>query len=142
MEAAALLCADVCCVLDSDLVALGYAVCTLECKGAYGPVIFDHLAADGASLTGGQVTVVTVGQVNADFLGSLHLETVHSLTSLGNVDLVVVRVAHFDSLLCFLRKNCFPKKAFSFRNPSLTRVEKAMNGECRKYWNKVYFGNI
>ena len=27
----------------------------------------DHLAADGAGLTGGQVTVVTVGQVNANF---------------------------------------------------------------------------
>ena len=67
MEAAALLCADVCCVLDSDLVALGYAVCTLECKGAYGPVIFDHLAADGACLAGGQVAVVAIGQVDADF---------------------------------------------------------------------------
>ena len=66
MEAAALLCADVCCVLDSDLVALGYAVCTLECKGAYGPVIFDHLAADGAGLTGGQVAVVTVLQVDTN----------------------------------------------------------------------------
>ena len=67
MEAAALLCADVCCVLDSDLVALGYAVCTLECKGAYGPVIFDHLAAHGACFPGGQVAVVAVGQIDAHF---------------------------------------------------------------------------
>ena len=90
MEAAALLCADVCCVLDSDLVALGYAVCTLECKGAYGPVIFDHLAAHGAGFTGSQVTVVAALQIYANFARSLHLETVHSFTSLGNIDLVVV----------------------------------------------------
>ena len=99
MEAAALLCADVCCVLDSDLVALGYAVCTLECKGAYGPVIFDHLAADGAGFPGSQVTVVTIGQVNTDFLSSLHLELVHSFLSLGNIDPVVIGIAHLDSLL-------------------------------------------
>ena len=98
MEAAALLCADVCCVLDSDLVALGYAVCTLECKGAYGPVIFDHLAADGACLAGGQVAVVAVGQVDADFGSCLHLELVHCLTGLGDIQLVVI-VAHNRSLL-------------------------------------------
>ena len=102
MEAAALLCADVCCVLDSDLVALGYAVCTLECKGAYGPVIFHHLAAHGASLTGGQVAVVTVGQIDADFLGSLHLELVHGFLSLGNIDPVVIGIAHIQSLLLII----------------------------------------
>ena len=113
MEAAALLCADVCCVLDSDLVALGYAVCTLECKGAYGPVIFDHLAAYRAGLTGSQVTVVAVGQVDAHFLGSLHLETVHGFTGLGDIDLVVVGIAHkkFSPLLSSeedtLRRKCF-----------------------------------
>ena len=29
--------------------------------------LLDHLAADGAGLAGGQVTVVTIGQVHADF---------------------------------------------------------------------------
>ena len=29
--------------------------------------LLDHLAADGAGLTGGQVTVVAIGQVNANF---------------------------------------------------------------------------
>ena len=29
--------------------------------------LLDHLAADGAGFTGGQVTVVTVGQVDANF---------------------------------------------------------------------------
>ena len=112
MEAAALLCADVCCVLDSDLVALGYAVCTLECKGAYGPVIFDHLAADAACLAGGQVAVVAVGQVDTDFGSSLHLEAVHSLTSLGDIDLIVVLHTKFSPFAFFGRKH-FPKKAFS-----------------------------
>ena len=111
MEAAALLCADVCCVLDSDLVALGYAVCTLECKGAYGPVIFDHLAPDGACLAGGQVTVVAVGQVDTDFGSCLHLEAVHSLTGLRNVDLVVILAAHSNSLLCFLRTKILPEES-------------------------------
>ena len=66
--------------------------------------LLDHLAADGAGLAGGQVAVIAVGQVDAHFLGSLHLEAVHGLAGLGNVDLVVVRVAHFGSLLCFLRR--------------------------------------
>ena len=58
----------------------------------------DHLAADGASFTGGQVTVVTVGQVDAHFLSSLHLELLHSLLCLGNIDLIVT-IAHIYSLL-------------------------------------------
>ena len=62
--------------------------------------LLDHLAADGAGLTGGQVTVVAVGQVDADLLSSLHLELVHSLTGLGDVELVVI-VAHNRSLLQF-----------------------------------------
>jgi hypothetical protein len=60
------------------------------------------------------VTVVAVGQIDTDFLGSLHLELVHGLTSLGNVDLVVVIVAHirFSPFAFFGRKHP-PKKAFS-----------------------------
>ena len=33
---------------------------------SYGPHLLDHLAADGAGFAGGQVTVVTVGQVHAN----------------------------------------------------------------------------
>ena len=51
------------------------AVCSMECKGSYGAILFDHLAADGAGLTAGQVTVVTIGQVDANFLSCLHLST-------------------------------------------------------------------
>ena len=138
MEAAALLCADVCCVLDSDLVALGYAVCTLECKGAYGPVSFDHLTADGACLAGGQVTVVTVGQVNTNFLCCLHLELVHSLASLGNVQLIVVRVAHFRTLLFFLRKVTLSEESVFVSVgvflPDKKTIHLFLFGNLRNYW--------
>ena len=78
--------------------ALGDSVMSLIFYVSYGTNILDHLAADGAGLTGGQVTVVAIGQVDAHFLGSLHLELVHGLTSLRNVDLVVA--LHIVSLLC------------------------------------------
>ena len=55
-----------------------------------GFLILDHLAADGAGFPAGQVTVVAVGQVDTHFLSSLHLELIHSLLSLGNVDLIVL----------------------------------------------------
>jgi hypothetical protein len=45
--------------------------------------------------------IVTIGQVNTDFLGCLHFELVHGLAGLGDIQLIVVRVAHFDSLLLF-----------------------------------------
>ena len=59
-----------------------------ECS--YGKIVLDHLAADGAGFTGGQVTVVAVCQVDANFLSSLHLELLHSLLCLGNIDLIVL----------------------------------------------------
>ena len=37
--------------------------------GSYGTNVLDHLAADGAGFPGSQVTVVAVGQVDADLLG-------------------------------------------------------------------------
>ena len=86
--------------------------------------LLDHLAADGAGFAGGQVTVVAVGQVDADFLSSLHLELVHSLTSLGNVDLVVVIVAHirFSPLSFSGKQGAFRmERVFSFRRHILTR---------------------
>ena len=38
-----------------------------EVHTSYGTLVFDHLAADGTGLAGGQVTVVTVGQVDTYF---------------------------------------------------------------------------
>ena len=57
MEAADLLCTDVDCILGGNLMAVCDTVCSVECKGSYGPILFDHLAADGAGFTGGQVAV-------------------------------------------------------------------------------------
>ena len=110
-EAADLLCTDVDCIRNGDLVALCNAVCSMECKGSYGTAFFDHLAADGAGLTGGQVTVVAVSQIHTDLLGSLHLELIHGLLCLGNVDSVIA--LHSDSLLFtfFGKAKHFPKKA-------------------------------
>ena len=82
MEAAVLLCTDVDCIRNGDLMAVCDAVCSVDCKGSYGTAFFDHLAAHGTGLTGGQVTVVAVGQVDTHFLGSLHLKLVHGFTSL------------------------------------------------------------
>ena len=40
---------------------------SVEFCSSSGTHILDHPPADGASLTGGQVTVVTIGQVDTDF---------------------------------------------------------------------------
>ena len=148
-EAAVLLYADACSILDGDLVALCNAVCSMECKELYGTILFDHLAADGAGLTGGQVTVVTIGQVDAHFGCSLHLEAVHCLTGLRNIDLIVL-VAHVN--LSFLgsvlepllswKDQRFPKKAFFFPCTYLCQkrkmyvcifsVKKTKNGNAQK----------
>jgi hypothetical protein len=61
------------------------------------------------------VTVVAIGQVDAHFLGCLHLETVHGLTGLGDIQLIVVIVAHRKSLLLLSsEENTFRRKRFSF----------------------------
>ena len=51
---------------------------------------FDHLAADRAGLAAGQVAVVALLQVHADFRSGLHFELVHCLPGIGDVQLVVV----------------------------------------------------
>ena len=71
-------------------------VVSLKSRGVYGVY---HLPTDGAGFPGGQVAVVAILQVHADFLGSLHLELVHDFLSLGNIDPVVIGIAHIHSLL-------------------------------------------
>ena len=130
--------ADGCYVLHSLHMSHSSTALPLIFCSSFGTNLLDHLAADRAGFPGGQVAVVAIGQVHAHFLCSLHLETVHSLTGLGNVQLVVVRVAHIESLLCFLRKdNAFRRKHFLFRTYSLTKVESCMNGEWRKGWKRL-----
>ena len=43
------------------------SIISFELHASYGTHLLDHLAADGAGLAGGQVTVVAVGQVDTDF---------------------------------------------------------------------------
>ena len=64
----------------------------------------------------------------------LHLELVHGLTSLRNVDLVVALHLDFSPFDVIPGKpSRFPlENVFSFRNPSLTKVNLAMNGVWRK----------
>ena len=47
--------------------AVHSAIVTTEFHSSYGTILFDHLAAHGACLTGGQVAVVAVLQVDAHF---------------------------------------------------------------------------
>jgi len=91
--------ADGCYVLHSLHMSHGGTNLAVIFFGSSGTHLLDHLAAYGAGFAAGQVTVVAVGQVNAYFLGSLHLEAVHGFTGLGNIDLVVVGIAHCNSLL-------------------------------------------
>ena len=109
---------------------------SVEFCSSYGTHLLDHLAADGACLTGGQVTVVTIGQVDADLGSCLHLELVHGLTCLGNVQLIVVLSTHcdfspFDLWIVSGKQDTFRMESvfFSFRMPSLTKEKKAMSGE-------------
>ena len=71
------------------------------------------------------------------FIGSgLHLEAVHSLTGLRDIDLIVVLHTKFSPLLSS-DENTFRRKHFLFRNHSLTKVEISMNGEWRKDWQQM-----
>ena len=78
----------------------GNAAVSVIARGLYGTHLLDHLAADGAGLARGQVAVVAVLQIHAHFGSGLHLELLHGLLGLRNVDLIVV-AAHFSSLLTF-----------------------------------------
>ena len=135
-----LLYTDACSILDGNLVALCDAVSSMESKESYGTILFDHLAADGAGFAGGQVTVVTVGQIDADLGSGLHLELVHSLTGLGNIQLVVVIVAHIDSLLFVFPESKMLsglESVFSFRSHSLTKGKRKNHVSFRKSTQKM-----
>ena len=50
--------------------------------------LLDHLAADAAGLLGGQVAVITLLEVHADLVGSLHLKAIHRFAGIGVHELV------------------------------------------------------
>ena len=68
-------------------------------RSSYGTHLLDHLATDGAGLTGSQIAVVAFLQVNAHLGRGLHLELIHGGTSLGNVQLVGILAGHECNLL-------------------------------------------
>ena len=86
------------------------------------------------------MTVVAVGQVDAHFLGSLHLELVHGFLSLGNIDPVVIGIAHLDSLLFVIsgKQDAFRcGEHLFFRGHSVAKVEMSMSVKWRKLWKAV-----
>ena len=59
-------------VLNFDLMPDCRSVCASIVRSSYGTHLLDHLAADRTGLAGGQVAVVALLQVDADFLGCPH----------------------------------------------------------------------
>ena len=75
------------------------------------------------------MAVAAALQVDAHLLGGLHLELVHGLPGLGDIDLVVIGVAHKCSLLLLSsEENTLRRKHFLFRSHSLANVENSMSG--------------
>ena len=91
-------------VLHSLRMTQDNPVDSFEFFSSSGKNVLDHLAADGACLAGGQVTVVTVGQVDTDF-GSLISILNLSMASRawGMFSWLLFLELIFVSLLCFLR---------------------------------------
>ena len=103
--------------------------------------LLDHLAADGAGFTGGQVAVVAVLQVDANLAGSQNLELVHGFASLGHIDLVVA--LHTVSLLFrfFPGRSSLPGgNDFLSANislPELPTVCQCFSGKTPKIWKET-----
>ena len=57
-------------------------------QSSFGTHLLDHLATHGTGLTGGQVTVIALLQVHADFLSGLHLKLVQGLAGAGHDRLI------------------------------------------------------
>ena len=73
--------------LHGQVKSLGMPVFTDVCAGE-APLLFrthhiDHLTADRACLTGGEVAVVALLEVHAYLVGCLHLESFESLSAFG-----------------------------------------------------------
>ena len=91
--------------------------------------MFDHLAADGTGLAGGQVAVVALLEVDADLAGGFHLELVHGRAGLGNVELIGILAGHNDFLLLFECLVGFV--AFGYRKHSFAGFFVGMQSERR-----------
>ena len=117
------------------------------------PVLFEVGGGKGGTILHSLVTVRCISEIMIEkpcgisnesgasicswyaFLGScLHLELLHGLLGLGNVDPIVV-AAHLDSLLIviFGKDTGFDgKSVFSFRNHSFSRIRNQIQVKVRK----------
>ena len=109
-------------------------VISCKSRGSYGAHVLDHLAADGAGFTGGEVAIVAVLEVDANLRRCFHLELVHSLASLGDVDVVAVTVRHFE---CSPSFNC-GKSFGDFLSRSLTGTKQLMSAKVRLGWKTKF----
>ena len=100
----------------------------LRCRVSV-PLIFDGFWVPAAQQCGGSICSCDT------MVGScLHLELLHGLLGLGNVDPIVV-AAHLDSLLTFFfgkDTGFHGKSAFSFRNHSFSRIPNQIQVKVRK----------
>ena len=69
-------------IFHINFVPLFYTAWTLENQESCGSHILNHLTADGTSLAGGEVTVVTLVKIYSYFACCLHLELLKCLLSI------------------------------------------------------------
>ena len=83
-----------------NLMPDGSPVAPHESHGSHGAVVLDHLAADGTGLTAGELAIVAVLEVDADFSSGFHLELIHCLTGCG-VDKMITGIGRHSLHLLF-----------------------------------------
>ena len=111
---------------------------SLKLFGSYGTHLLDHLAADGACLTGGQVTVVTVGQIDADFACLISILNLSIASRAWGTLIWLLFFIPKSLLLHSSEENTRRRKYFLFRTLILTSGKKAMNVNWRKDWQSFH----
>ena len=79
----------------------------------YWTIVLYYLAADGVGLTGSQVAIEVLLQIDAHLVGALHLEMVHGLTGVRVEETVVAAVIAVRLGCCYIgwnmRNYLYPK---------------------------------
>ena len=112
---------------------------SLKLFGSFGTHLLDHLTADGACLTGGQVTVVTVGQIDADFACLISILNLSIASRAWGTLIWLLFFIPKSLLLHSSEENTLRRKYFLFRTLILTSGKKAMNVNWRKGWEKMKY---
>ena len=108
-------------------------ICPVYHYCSYWTYMFNHLAADRASLAGGQIAVVALLEVDADLAGGFHLELVHSGLGSGMLSLLLFLL---DIMIFSFSYNCFwfhlfeRVLLFGYRKGSLTHKKSDMQFFC------------